>query len=215
MNTSPPSVPPFLVFAFEAGLAALYFGALIFIAGWSYADRYFAELGLNISAIDGIETTNFSAYAFWVFRDGTLVIAAVVAALLAAAFLFRRRIDVFSDQVLTAAAVVLALGSLIGAGYLGAARATHQAERLFSENHHNTVRVVLHAKPGTELKRYLDARPGLSKHGCLRKIFMDRKTLYAYAGYESQTGPNQQILIIPLSDVGLIETLPIRDLCRL
>ncbi|WP_372575197.1 hypothetical protein [Ruegeria jejuensis] len=208
MSNTPPSVYKVIV---EAGFVTLYLGALIFIAGWTYADRYFAELGLGISAVDGLEASSFSAYALWVFRDGLLSVLAVLAGLLAAAFLFRRQFGAMSEELLLALAAALAVLSLFGAAYLGAERAKDRAENLFSQNYKSLVRISLVPKADSPLATYLDARPALSANGCLRKIFMDRKNLYAYAGVNDSS--RQPILIIPLSEVALIETSVIPDLC--
>ena len=46
MTDTPSPLSALTTLIIEAGLAALYLGALVFLAGWSFADRYFAELGL-------------------------------------------------------------------------------------------------------------------------------------------------------------------------
>ena len=207
-DKAPPSVFQVIV---EAGFATLYLGAVIFIAGWTYADRYFAELGLGISAIDGLETSNFSAYALWVFRDGLLSILALLVGLLVAAFLFRRALGPVSDGLVAGVAAVLAVSSLFGAAYLGAERASLQTSKLFSENYKTLVRITVLPKTGSPLAGYLADRPALSDNGCMRKIFMDRKNLYAYAGVNDH--PRQRIMIIPLSEIALIETSTVPDLC--
>lgn len=215
MSESPSPLSPVMKMIVEAGFATLYLGALVFIAGWSYADRFFAELGLNISAIDGLETSSFSAYALWVFRDAVLSVVAILITVLVAGFLFRHALGSVREHLVAAVAVALAVLSLFGAGYLGSERARLQVATLFTEDYKSLVRVSVLPKTGSMLAQYLNERPGLSDNGCLRKIFMDQKHLYAYAGYATEKGPNQQILIIPLSEVALIETLTIPDLCTL
>lgn len=208
MSDAPPSKFRILV---EAGIAALYLGALVSIAGWTFADRYFAELGLGISAIEGLETSNFSAYALWVFRDGWLSILFLAAGLLASGVLFRHFLGPIGEGPLAGFVAIAAVLSLFGAGHLGAERASQSAAALFTEKYKTLVRVNVIAKKDSPLESYLAARPAFSENGCLRKVFMDRKHLYAYPGVND--APRQPILIIPLSEIALIETSIANELC--
>lgn len=199
----------------EAGLLSAFLGALVFVAGWSYADRFFAELGLGLSATDGIESTSFSAFALWVFRDGwmaVLVFLVAAAFVLALALALRRTA---ADRRVEAALIVAvtAVLALIGAGYLGSQRAQWQVPLLLEENYHTFPRIVVVAKPDSALSAFLTARGDLGASSCLRKVFMDRANLYTYAGYESMRERRPSIYILPLSEVAVIEVVPNPGLC--
>ena len=166
--TAGKAIRPFVDLAIlivEAGLLSAFLGALVFVAGWSYAERFFAELGLGLSAIDGLEATSFSAFALWVFRDGwmaVLVFLVAAAFALALALTLRRTAE---DRRIEAALVVavLAVLALIGAGYLGSQRAERQVPLLLTENYHAFPRVVVAAKPESALFAFLADRGDL---GC-------------------------------------------------
>ncbi|WP_421980910.1 hypothetical protein [Roseibium sp.] len=215
MSKQPSAFSPLVKMLVDAGFVTLYIGSLVFISGWSYADRYFAELGLNISAIDGLDAASFSVYALWILRDAVLTFVVVLAGVFLAFSLFRTKVGPIHDTWMGALIALIATISLFGAAHLGADRAKSQVKNLFTEDTHNTVRVRILANKNSTLAEYLSKRPGLSESGCLRKIYMDKRHLYAYAGYESERGPQQNILVIPLSEIALIETLAIRDLCEL
>lgn len=214
MSEEDQGLPPFAKLAVEAGLATLYLSALVFIAGWSYADRYFAELGLNLSAIEGLETSSFYAFSLWVFRDGWLTTCAVCGVVLVIGFLARKSFGGNFARFIAPSVALLAIASLFGASSLGAMRAAEQAPRLLSEDFGEFRRIIVHPKQDSALATFLAARPGLGAKGCLRKIYMDRRHLYAYAGYESTKGAVQPILIVPLAEIAVIETLTTGALCR-
>ncbi|MEO9781711.1 MAG: hypothetical protein ABJH07_00345 [Sedimentitalea sp.] len=197
----------------KAGLASLYLGALVFLAGWSYADRYFAELGLNLAAIDGLDTSTYSGFALWVFRDGVLTIFAFAAAIGVGLFLANRSLGMRGSPVLLLVASVLALLMLVGAAQIGAVRAGQQVPDLFEKNYQNFVRIRVVAREDSPLNDVFVARGNLGNSTCLRKVFMDRRNLYAYAGYMSTKAPRQPIMIMPLSEVALIETVSNQALC--
>lgn len=215
MSDKPSSLAPLMTVLLEAGIAAFYLSSLVFLAGWSYADRYFAELGLNISAIDGVGETGFYAYALWVFRDWIMVLASVAALVGVSGFLLRGQFSSSLHPWIAPGLLIVAIGSLFGAAYLGAMRATDQVDRLFTDEYRSFVRIIVHPRKETALADYLAKRPGLSKNGCLRKVFMDKRNLYAYAGYEGAQGSRRPMLIIPLSEVSVIETLTNAGLCKL
>lgn len=199
----------------EAGLLTAFFSAVVFVAGWSYADRFFAELGLNLSAIDGLEAASFSAFALWVFRDVWLaimifVLFAAFALVLVVAFRHSA-----ADRRLEAALALAVLGAigLVGAGYLGAMRAERQVPQLFAEHYQAFSRVVVVANTGTSLEAFLAEHGDLGASTCLRKVFMDQRNLYAYAGYESLRGWRPSIYILPLAEIGAIEVVRNPGLC--
>ena len=193
----------------EAGLLALFLGALVFVAGWSYAERFFAELGLNLSAMDGLETESIAAYALWVFRDGWLaVLLFALAALVVGGLVLAR-----SRSGGVVAIALIAVAAILGAGWLGAARASRQVPQLLADDYHAFARVAVTAEAGTTLERVL-ARLGEPDAGCLRKLFMDRRHLYAYPGYESLRGQTPEVYILPLREIAAIRIVPNLDLCE-
>ncbi len=194
----------------EAGLLGLFLGALVLVAGWSYAERFFAELGLNLSALDGLEAESVAAYALWVFRDGwlpVLLFAVAAVSALALVLAWNRR------GAAIAIAGVAAL-ALIGAGWLGAARASRQVPRLLAQDAPPFVRVAVTARAGSTLETLLRERGDLGASTCLRKVFMDRRHLYAYPGYESLRGQRPEIYILPLEEIAALRIVPNPALCQ-
>jgi len=200
-----PSLAGFIV---EAGLLAAFISALVFVAGWSYADRYFHGLGINISALDGLATSSFSAYALWVFRDGWLAATGfVIAGLFGLALVLMVRLTA-EGQRLAAALVtaLLAALALFGAAYLGADRAEAQLKVLFSNNYATFPRITISAKD-SPLSSFLDEKGDLGSSTCLRKLFMDHRNLYAYAGYADMRTQRPRIYVIPLSGIAAMEVI--------
>lgn len=199
----------------ETGLLTAFAGAVVFVAGWSYADRFMAELGLNLSAIEGGERENMFGYAYWVLRDSWLpiLVSALILALVGLLMgTFRRpgagrRLDV---AVILA---VLAAGGLGGAAALGSARASRQVPALLAEGFHNFPRIIVVAKKDSELAAFLADRGQLGKSTCLRKLFMDRRNLYGYAGYNSLRGQRPNVFILPLSEIVAIQVVNNPGLC--
>ena len=192
-----------------------FLSALVFVAGWSYADRFFAELGLNLSALDDLEATSFSAFAVWVFRDGWL---AVLTFLVAAAFVLLLVVTLrrtAAERRLEAALALAALGALalVGAGYLGSYRAQRQVPMLFTEAYQGFSAWWLYPRRTPRWRPFSAGRGISGASSCLRKVFMDQRNLYAYAGYESLRGPRPDVFILPLDDIAAIEVVRNPGLC--
>lgn len=191
----------------EAGLLALFFGALVFVAGWSYAERFFAEFGVNLSALEGLEAESIATYALWVFRDGWLPIL-----LFLVAVLFTSVLVIACNRMGGIVVIALvAVASLVGAGWLGATRATQQVPQLLAEKYHTFVRVAVIAEPASTLDEFLGE---LGTSTCLRKIFMDRRNLYVYPGYESLREQKPDVYILPLSEIVAVQISRNPDLCQ-
>lgn len=213
-SSSAKEASSFAVLLVEAGLVALFLTSVVFLAGWSYADQYFALLGLSLSAIDGVEEQSFYAFSLWVFRDLWLVVFCAIAALAGVWALFRGRL--FGRMPMPLQAVLIGLAAvlfLFGAGYLGKLRARDQVHVLFSERYQTFPRLRVVARDETELAAMFAARSDLGESTCLRKIFMDRNYLYAYAGYASLREALPNVLVLPLEDIAYIEILTNPDLC--
>lgn len=198
----------------EAGIVVLYLSAVAFVAGWSYADTYFAELGLNLAAIDGLGTESFYGYAFWVAHDPWLI-ALVVG--LSVAMILVGTVQPLQALVpavwRNAVLVALAAGSLFLAGYFGTLRATSQMEVLFTEHYQTFPRIKVIAKEGSALEKFLATRDDLGANSCLRNLLMDQSHLYAYAGYASFAAPRPPVFIFDLDDIAVVETVANQSLC--
>ena len=159
----------------EAGLLSAFLGALVFVAGWSYAERFFAELGLGLSAIDGLEATSFSAFALWVFRDGWM---AVLVFLVAAAFVLALAWRSDGPRPIAGSRLRWRGGARRAGAHRrwisGSLRAQRQVPLLLAESYHVFPRVVVVAKPDSALAAFLADRGDLGATSCLRKVFMDR-----------------------------------------
>lgn len=217
MSTPAPR-PSLLALLTEAGLFSAWLAALIFVAGWSYADRYFAELGLNPMAVEGMPEQGYWGYAFWVFRDAwlplfcLLPLSVVVLCWRGAA---ARWIRALLAPQLAALVVVVAAGGLAGAGYLGASRASVQVRSMFQNHYQDFARVIVWPKKDSELAKLLAQQGDMASKGCLRKILMDRRNLYVYPGYEETRGQHPEIFVMPLSEIAAIQVVANPGLCSL
>lgn len=205
------SVTRFLV---EAGIVAAYLGTVLFIAGWSYRDWYFALLGLNISALDPADPNAYSIYALWVFRDqwlAVLLFGLVAAVGVGGIVLLRVRIGAAWRSTLAGAVVLMALGGVILSAWLGQLRAEAQVPAMFTESYRSFPRVVLVAKDDKATARFLSAKKEPTT--CLRKLFMDGRHVYVYPGYQSWQDRMPPIYVLPLRDLAAIEIVTNRGLC--
>lgn len=200
----------------ETGLFAGMAGAMVWIAGWSYADRFFAELGLNLAAVEGIGEDSFAAYAYWVFRDGwlPLLLAGLMLVLAGLSFAALRRPGPLPPLSVGVLLVALAAGGMVGAATLGAGRVARQVPWLLAEGYQNFPRLILVPKKDSDLAAFLAERGQLARSTCLRKLFMDRRNLYVYPGYESLRGKRPHILILPLREIQAVELVANPGLCE-
>ncbi|WP_156927211.1 hypothetical protein [Azospirillum halopraeferens] len=109
---------------------------------------------------------------------------------------------------------VLAAGGLVLAATLGSDRASRQVPALLTDGYHNFPRITVVAKAGSGLAGFLSERGQLGASTCLRKVFMDRRNLYAYPGYKSLQGQRPNVLILPLSEIVAIEVIGNPGLCE-
>lgn len=104
--------------------------------------------------------------------------------------------------------------SFVAAFWLGQWRANNQVFELISQDYQTFPRVRVLARPGTATERFLGARNQGPQKDCLRKLFMDQKTLYLYPGNESFRDGIPPVYIVPLSEIGGIEIIKNRGLCK-
>ena len=62
--------------------------------------------------------------------------------------------------------------------------------------------------------QFLTEKTGGTSKDCLRKLFMDRKNIYLYPGYEDTKDSLPKVYIVPLSEVASIEIIKNRGLCQ-
>lgn len=217
--STPPSRPGLWASLFEAGVVIGYLGLLAYVAGWSYLDRWFAWFGINTAALDKLNDKNFAIYALWVLRDEWLWIAVFVILLgvgvLSAVFLaLAARLPVRRYRTVaeaTAFTMVAAIG-LILATAVGHQRADGQLPALIGEAGDDTFRrVIVTAKPNTATAAFLADKSAAA--GCLRKLYMDSRTLYLYPGYKSLVRAKPPVYILPLGEIATIEVTNTGGLC--
>lgn len=216
-DQSPPSLAANIG---EVGAVAGYLALLVFVTGWSYAEAYFGGMGLNLSAIDGIGAETYSAFALKVLGGGwglvmvgmAVALPVVVCALWPWALL---RLSPLWARCGAAALLSLALvGGVFGAQALAQERAEAVVAEAFAPDQPSPFhRVAVTATIGSGLEAYFQSSAGLGASTCLRKVFMDRKTLYAYPGYESLRDQPPEILMLPLAEISVIRVLAPRAFC--
>lgn len=200
----------------KTGIVGLYLTALLFVTGWAYADRYFDLFGISMSGLDRDVPEVFYIYALWTFRDFGLFLLLLAATLAIMAFL----LALFSHGNLLLrwfAIVVIAVfvvASFAGAFRLGQWRAEAQVPNLISRDYFTFPRVIVSAKPDSATAAFLKTKNAGESTDCLRKLFMDKKNIYLYAGYESTKDSIPAVFIVPLADIAGIEIIKNRGLCQ-
>lgn len=208
--------PPITDLIIEIGAFSTYLALVVFVTGWSYGDRWFAELGLNISAIQGIQAETYSGWALWVLEDGGLgLLLVVIVMAFVGGWTVTRTVTAPRFRLIASSALAFAaVAALVVAGHLGASMATRQVPTLFAGDAPAFPRVRVVARTGSTLADFFAARGDLGASTCLRKVFMDQRNLYVYAGYKSLEGRLPNISILPLADIAVIETIRNPSLCQ-
>ena len=206
----------FSITLIKSGLIGIYLTSLLFVIGWAYADRYFELFGISISGIDRDLEGAFYIYALWALRDGWLFLLVSGVALVGTALLLR--VYKFASDAWRSSAIFMiaffVLLSFVAAFWLGQWRASGQVPGLISEDYQSFPRVMVRAKEGTVTAAFLTDKTRGEQKDCLRKLFMDRKNLYLYPGYESFREGIPPVYIMPLAEIGGIEIVKNRGLCK-
>lgn len=217
--SAPPSRPSLWASLFETGVIIGYLGLLAYVAGWSYMDRWFAWFGLNTAALDKLNDKNFAIYALWVLRDewlwiGVFLILIGVGVLAGVFLALATRLPLVRYRTLAEVPVLagVAATGLLLAMAVGHQRADGQLPALIGEAGDDTFRrVIVTAKPGTATATFLADKSGAA--GCLRKLYMDSRTLYLYPGYKSLVRAKPPVYILPLGEIATIEVTNTSGLC--
>lgn len=201
----------------KSGLIGVYLSALLFIIGWAYADRYFELFGISLSGIDRDVEGAFYIYALWALRDGWAFLVVSIAALVLIAALLRVYAHAMPFWRPTAMFMIAGLVavSFVGAYRLGQSRAEGQVPDLIGKHYASFPRVLVQAKPNTATAEFLSARTEGEQKDCLRKLYMDKKNLYLYPGYQSFARGIPPVYVIPLSEIAAFEISKNRELCQL
>lgn len=206
----------FSITLIKSGLIGFYLTSLLFVIGWAYADRYFELFGISLSGIDRDLQGAFYIYALWALRDGWLFLVVAGGALVGIALLLR--VYKFASPTLRASAIFaiafFVLLSFVAAFWLGQWRASGQVPRLISEDYQTFPRVMVRAREGTVTAAFLADKTRGEQKDCLRKLYMDRKNLYLYPGYESFRDGIPPVYVVPLAEIGAIEIVKNRGLCK-
>jgi hypothetical protein len=155
-------------------------------------------------------------YALWTVRDFglfLLLLAVTVAIMVFLLALFSHGNLILRLLTIVVIAVFL-VASFAGAFRLGQWRAEEQVPELVSRDYYTFPRVIVNAKPDSATAAFIKAKSAGESKDCLRKLFMDKKNIYLYPGYESTKDSIPAVFIVPLSDVAAIEIIKNRGLCR-
>ena len=216
MNTIAADWTDFSAMLIKSGIVGLYLTSLLFITGWAYADRYFDLFGISISGLDRDLPEAFYIYALWTLRDFGLflLILAVALALMALLLALLSHANLLLRWVTIVIIALIIVASFAGAFRLGQWRAEAQVPELLSRDYFTFPRVIVTAKPDSATAAFLKTKNVGESKDCLRKLFMDKKNLYLYPGYESTKESIPAVFIVPLADVAAIEIIKNRGLCR-
>lgn len=216
INTIAANWTDFSMTLIKSGLIGVYLTSLLFIIGWAYADRYFDLFGVSIAGLDRDVEGAFYVYALWALRDGWLFLIVSALSLVVLAFLLA--VFSFANSLLRPFAIFVIAGFVIasfaGAFWLGKWRAERQVPALVSRDYYTFPRVIVTAKQGSTSADFLAAKNAGESKDCLRKLYMDRKHIYLYPGYESTKDSMPAVFIVPLAEIAAIEIIKNRGLCR-
>ncbi len=223
---APETAPRFAGIALDTGLLVTLATALLFVAGWGYAEQWLGSFDLGVIGL-GIPSGYFAMYGYWVVTANLwwLVPGAVLAALLP--FLrcwpwARRRLQARSWPRLSAetrtaargAARVLLPGLILFSFWGAYALGRQTADHSFARHEGNgfcafpSVRVVPNAKSLPGLPEALAAgqyRLLIQSGGVLALFRADRP--------DAPVKPRHPSLVVPVAEIAAMELTPVPPGC--
>jgi hypothetical protein len=205
------SWPGFNELLLGSGVLAAYFGALIFVIGWSYMQSYFGTLGITYSGSGGSGySSDYAAYAFSAIRHYLLYILIAMSLLFIVAMFFvglslRFGLKLSSSFQAIVSIFVLSIFivmSFAGALWVGQTYGREQiADLILNEKFPSVILNIDKNNPFAGDSRRL------AEKECLRKVFIDSKYIYVYPAYERllKDGIIPPIYSIALDSVSSIE----------
>lgn len=203
--------------AVDTGFLVTLATALLFVAGWAYAERWYWHFDLGLIGLD-IPASHFSIYGYWTLRESLgwlfgLTPILVLALTFAPAALAAARVDRWPPLARFAPAFGLAALCLLlfwGAYALGGRSADRDFARIAARRFCDFPFVHLVLKGQTPLPQALDGLRGALADGHYR-VLLQTGNLLALI----QSNPGIPAVLVPISEVELMRITPTMPGCGL
>lgn len=186
--------------------------AWLYIAGWTYAAKYFGEFNIGLLSID-IPEKFFLVYGFKVVQAKWASLVGLLAVGAYAVFLVQRAGRAPVSVVFFGAVIlVVALGYIARVAAMSAASATVENNRINHWRDFTKVQVVIREPlPSPGLKQWLG---DLATGYCWLKLLETPDTLYVFPSPKFGARFMPRILAIPRADIAAVRNLPNRGACK-
>lgn len=189
--------------------------ALVYIAGWSYAERYFAHFQVGLLALE-VPTEYYFVYGSWVIGHWwLLVLLGVILAWLICGLLPP---TAWQRRWLRATALVLVLALFMAMRWLGGAAGSRDYRVQQASDFRDSPRVRLWLKPGAasptpETATLSDLEATLPQ-GCHRLLLQNRSTLWLFRPRRGALQAQVAVLALPMAEVRALRVLPQFSSCE-
>lgn len=204
---SPPSSPPSRL-ALDLATLAVLIAALVYVAGWSYAERYFAHFQLGLLALE-VPLEYYFVYGVQVLghRWWLALAGAVLAVPLGGLLPPTTR----PNRWLRVGALALVLALFLAMRWLGSATGSHSYRQQQARDFPDSPRVRLWLKPGgasspeeASLAELAAALP----QGCHRLLLQNRSTLWLIRPRQGAPQAQVAVLTVPMAEVRALRVVP-------
>lgn len=210
MTDASRSGPDWIKVIGECGLVVALAVAWLYLAGWRYAEQYFAAFGISISAIE-LKREYLITYGFWTFRRFMMPLLILGSMIFATVWVLRRNGRIFPPSVVIGITVGLIILLFSLAHWLGGSLAENRFRELRDTGFpgYRNVRVEMApewSKDSTELDRL--AKALADPDACYRLIFSDTTSVFLFRPISSGATVPVETLHLARSD---IKAMRVRD----
>ncbi len=197
----------------ETGLVVASGAAWLYLAGWRFAEQYFAEFGIGISAI-GLDREYLITYGVWVVLDHWGLLAVGAAALVGGFRLWQTRGRRALGPV-PAVAIVGVVAALIVALFalaheLGGRDARHRVAQIRAHDYAGLRNVRLHTAAawaeGSDALKAL-AQDLADPQACYRLLFADRTSVFVIKPVRGEPDWPVPVLQVARADIKAVRIL--------
>lgn len=183
--------------------------ALVYTAGWSYAERYFAHFQIGLLALE-MPTEYYFVYGSWVLGHWWWLV--LLGAALAVPVLWSLPPAAWRSRWLRAVALLLVLALCMGMRVLGGTTGSQHYRLQQATDFRDSPRVRVWLKsgggsPAPEDAALMDLAATLPQ-GCHRLLVQNRSTLWLFRPRQGAPQAQMAVLALPVAEVRALRLLP-------